>query len=236
MKRIILSSEDLTYGTWLLDRNNELMPVSLHVPSTTWISRGLDYLAPTDGEFLLKHEYIDAAELKSIVYQNFVEYLQTNNIVEYSISDVVAFTKYAELRYAPVARQIAMSIEPGNVDSLIQKIADLPDFSQLNKRWYKFLQNNFAKVSKFGGVVEVRIASDKFNWNDTIIDMILDNSDKQFDRCRINVLKETSAGYKVYYQNAPISDLLINDAVIASTSTRTVQRKIINNQPVYTID
>lgn len=222
------------YGTWLLDRDGNLTPVTLHVPSTTWVGRGLDYLAPTDGEFLFVHNKIDQNELAAIVLTNFLRYLEEYNIEEYSITDITAFSSYAELKYAPTARQLMMSFMMGTRKSIQNMLLDYPSFSALNNKWYKYLQNNYVKVSKFNNALEFRISSDNYDWNEEIIDDVLLNESYDFSRCRITIMKETPDGYRTYFENATLNDVLSNDsAVLASTQLKC--RKIIDGRLQYDI-
>lgn len=220
------------YGTWLLSRRGDLIPVTLHVPSTTWTSRGLEYLAPTDGEFLYTQGKISEEELTSIVVTNFLHYLDDNKITEYSITDVTSFHSYAELKYAPTARQIMMRFIGGTTASLKNMLLDYTSFSALNQKWYSFLQNNYVKVSKFNNTLEFRISSDGYDWNENIIDDVLLNEDYDFSRCRINIVKETAAGYKPYFQNATLDDILSYDDTVMS-STKLCKRCVINGKIIY---
>lgn len=220
-----------SYGTWLLSRHGDLIPVTLHVPSTTWISRGLEYLAPTDGEFLYTQGKI-SEELTSIVVTNFLHYLDDNKITEYSITDVTSFNSYAELRYASTARQIMMRFIGGTTASLKNMLLDYTSFSALNQKWYSFLQNNYVKVSKFNNTLEFRISSDSYDWNENIIDDVLLNENYNFSKCRINIVKETAAGYKPYFQNATLDDILSYDDTVMS-STKLCKRCVINGKVIY---
>ena len=220
------------YGTWLLSRRGDLIPVTLHVPSTTWVSRGLEYLAPTDGEFLYTQGKISEEELTSIVLTNFLYYLNDNDITEYSISDVTAFNSYAELKHAPTARQIMMRFIGGTTASVKNMLLELTSFSALNQKWYPFLQNNYVKVSKFNNTLEFRISSDGYDWNENIIDDVLLNENYDFSRCRINIVKETAAGYKPYFQNATLDDILSNDGTVMA-SDKIYDRRIVDGIVVY---
>lgn len=220
------------YGTWLLSRRGDLIPVTLHVPSTTWISRGLEYLAPTDGEFLYTQGKISEEELTSIVVTNFLHYLDDNKITEYSITDVTSFNSYAELKYASTARQIMMRFIGGTTASLKNMLLDYTSFSALNQKWYSFLQNNYVKVSKFNNTLEFRISSDGYDWNENIIDDVLLNENYDFSKCRINIVKETAAGYKPYFQNATLDDILSYDDTVMS-STKLCKRCVINGKIIY---
>lgn len=220
------------YGTWLLSRRGDLIPVTLHVPSTTWTSRGLEYLAPTDGEFLYTQGKISEEELTSIVLTNFLYYLNDNDITEYSITDVTAFSSYAELKYAPTARQIIMRLIGGTAASVKNMLLELTSFSALNQKWYPFLQNNYVKVSKFNSSLEFRISSDGFDWNEAIIDDVLLNEEYDFNKCRITIVKETAAGYKPFFQNATLNDILANDTAVMA-SDELLERKVIDGKLTY---
>lgn len=230
--RAVAAPINTQYGTWLLSRRGDLIPVTLHVPSTTWISRGLEYLAPTDGEFLYTQGKISEEELTSIVVTNFLHYLDDNKITEYSITDVTSFNSYAELKYASTARQIMMRFIGGTTASLKNMLLDYTSFSALNQKWYSFLQNNYVKVSKFNNTLEFRISSDGYDWNENIIDDVLLNENYDFSKCRINIVKETAAGYKPYFQNATLDDILSYDDTVMS-STKLCKRCVINGKIIY---
>ena len=234
MKRLISinASMNTEYGTWLLDKQGDLIPVTLHVPSTTWVSRGLDYLAPTDGEFLYTQGKISIDELTTIVVTNFIWYLQSSGIVDYSITDVTTFNSYAELKYAPTARQIMMKFMIGTTDSLKTMLSEYPSFDKLNQKWYSTLQNDYVKVSRFKNVLEFRISSDGYDWNKNIIDDVLLNRKYDFANCRINIVKETVNGYKPYFQNATVNDILSNDKAVMATTL--FSRRVVNGVIMYT--
>lgn len=236
MKKLILGAvatpTATQYGTWLLSRRGDLIPVTLHVPSTTWVSRGLEYLAPTDGEFLYTQGKITEEGLTSIVLTNFLYYLNDNDITEYSITDVTAFSSYAELKYAPTARQIMMRLIGGTAASVKNMLLELTSFSALNQKWYPFLQNNYVKVSKFNNSLEFRISSDGFDWNEAIIDDVLLNEKYDFSKCRITIVKETAAGYKPFFQNATLNDILANDTAVMA-SEELLERKVIDGKLTY---
>lgn len=234
MKKLILGAiaTATQYGTWLLSRHGDLIPVTLHVPSTTWVSRGLEYLAPSDGEFLYTQGKITEEELTSIVLTNFLYYLNDNDITEYSITDVTAFCSYAELKYAPTARQIVMRLIGGTAASVKNMLLELTSFSALNQKWYPFLQNNYVKVSKFNNSLEFRISSEGFDWNEAIIDDVLLNEEYDFSKCRITIVKETAAGYKPFFQNATLNDILANDTAVMA-SDELFERKIIDGNLTY---
>lgn len=236
MKKLILGAvatpTATQYGTWLLSRRGGLIPVTLHVPSTTWISRGLEYLAPTDGEFLYTQGKITEEGLTAIVLTNFLYYLNDNDIKDYSITDVTAFNSYAELKYAPTARQIMMRFIGGTTASVKNMLLELTSFSALNQKWYPFLQNNYVKVSKFNNSLEFRISSEGFDWNEVIIDDVLLNEEYDFSKCRITIVKETAAGYKPFFQNATLNDILANDTAVMA-SDELFERKIIDGNLTY---
>lgn len=58
------------------------------------------------------------------------------------------------------------------------------------------------------------------------------NEDYDFSRCRINIVKETAAGYKPYFQNATLDDILSYDDTVMS-STKLCKRCVINGKIIY---
>lgn len=233
MKRYIKASET---GSWLLSRSGKLIPTQLHVPSTTYLGRGVEHLCPTDAEFLLNQKKIDADTAKYILDYCLVEYLRDVEGVddpEYkiSVSDITKFNQYADMRYAPKLRSTMLSY----AGVPIMQIDDNDEamFASLNNKYYKWLANNFVKVSMFGKVVEFRINStDGFDWNQVIIDdCILEHEMFARPGMRFNILRETKEGYKQYFMNTTFDDLLKSDNVVLSSQL--LSRKIVAGQLIY---
>lgn len=236
MKRYIKASVELDNGSYLLNRDGDLEPVNLHVPSTTYISRGINHLCCTDAQFLLDKGRITEDEAKSIALYCLYEYIvsEVSGDEDYVISlmDISAFNSYAELRYAKDIRNFII-----NLNVSLNELKDLqlqyPDFNELNNRWYTWLSNQFVKVSVFNNQVEFRICSeDGFDWNEVIIDdCILTYDEGRNPQTRYNIVRESSKGYKAYFLNATITDILESDTTILSSKLLT--RHVINGKLIY---
>lgn len=236
MKFYIKSSIQLNNGSYLLDRNGNLLAVKLHVPSTTYVSRGIERLSCTDGQFLYDQKLIDMDEFMSIALYNFWCFLQQDKNKKLSdsvtVSDCIEFNDYAELRYAPSVRSKFMLIS-GTVQDIVSRLSKYPDFKNLNNKWYDYLKNEYVKVSVFNNSVEFRISSeDGFDWNSTIIDsVILEDSNPAH---RYTIVRESSKGYRAYFINATLSDILENDKVVLSS--KLLNRKVVCGRVVYSTE
>lgn len=225
MKKYIDNKITLKQGAYLLTRDGEFIETILHVPSTTYIGRGIEHLCPTDAEFLLNNDRISDSAAEVILKYCLVEYL-TNELhrdSDYvlSVFDITSFTSYADLRYAPTLRRMVMSY-PGKFQNYLS-VEDQRKFDRLNTTWYTWLKNNFVKVSVFRDVIEFRINSeDGFDWNAVIIDDgILGISNSANPKTRYTIVRESSKGYKAYFINATLDEVLENDnAVLSSTYLR----------------
>ena len=58
MKRYIRSSTNIKNGSYMLSKTGEVTPVYFHAPSTTYESRGIYHLCPTDADFLVSQKQI----------------------------------------------------------------------------------------------------------------------------------------------------------------------------------
>ena len=234
MKRMIKASTG-EYGTWLLDRSGKMEETKMHVPSTTYYGRGLLFLAPTDAQFLYDHKKINESEGDLIVRHAFAEYLldECDYDIEdtFSILDITKFNSYGEMRYAPTFRNALIGLS-GTVGDICTEDEDIM-FHKLNDQWYPWLQNNFVKVSRFADVVEFRISStDGFNWNKIIIDdAILGTSFGEDPNIAYTIVKETSDGYRSYFVNATLNEILEADKVVLSDTL--LQRKVLNQVLCY---
>lgn len=208
----------LKSGSYLLNRHGDLIPVMMHVPSTTYVSRGLPRLSCTDAEFLYNEGYISKEEVGAIIYYNLGEWLESEgkNLEALSMMDSINFVTYAELRYAPQVRQIYMSEIPAGTNVALGYADVQEGFELLNEKWYSFLSDHFVKVSVLNNYIEFRISSDGYDWNSEIIDDVLVNPQYDFTMFRITISRETAAGYKVYFLNATLSDILEHDDAILS--------------------
>lgn len=224
MKKYIKADTELTLftGSYLLMKNGEIINTIFHVPSTTYISRGILHLCPTDAEFLLTHGKIDDKEAEVILKYCLVEYL-TNELrrdSDYTLSvfDITSFTGYADLRYAPTLRRMVMRY-PGRLKNILSA-SDEELFQQLNSVWYIWLKNNFVKVSVFRDNIEFRICSENgYNWNEVIIDYgILGIANSANPNTRYTIVRESSKGYKAYFLNATLDEVLENDHVVLSNT------------------
>lgn len=236
MKRVISATSTVTeYGTWLLDRDGNLEPTLMHVPSTTYLGRGLNHLAPTDAEFLYKHGKISLEEAELITRVCLVEFLTVEKDLgqddRVGMTDMAMFNDYAELRYCPSFRNKFMML----ITTVGQIITDEDDvkFAELNAKWYPWLQNNFVKVSKFGDVVEFRISSDDgYDWNKVIIDdAILGTDFSKNSDIHYNILRESSKGYRSYFVDASLDDILKEDKMILSSTI--LKRKVVGSVLEY---
>jgi len=230
VKRVIKASATaVEYGTWLLDRDGHMEPTLMHVPSTTYLGRGLKHLAPTDAEFLYKHGKITAEEAECIIKVCLVEFLTVEKNLDQDdrvgMTDMAMFNDYAELRYCSSFRSKFMMMI--TTVGQITTDADDREFAELNKKWYPWLQNNFVKVSRFGDVVEFRISSeDGFDWNKVIIDYgILKSGFGDDPDIRYNILRESSEGYKSYFIDATLNDILSQDKMVLSS--KQLRRKVV---------
>lgn len=228
MKRYINATTELTNGAYLLDRTGTITPTILHVPSTTYVNRGILHLCPSDAEFLLNKGKISSDEAEIILKYCVVEYLtnEWNEDSSYrlSVMDATKFTNYADLKYAPKLRAMFMKML-GFQNELTQEEQD--EFEALDDTWYEWLQNQFVKVSIFGTIAEFRISSnDGFDWNEVIIDYgILNTNLEKNSKMRYNIVRESDKGYKPYFINATLDELLENDNVILSSTY--LDRKVI---------
>lgn len=213
MKRYIKASTEYLSGSYLVDRQGQLMPVKLHSPSTTYINRGLMFLSPTDADLLYRLNKISQHEVEIILTYNFDYFIEHEKQGVKSMLDISEFSNWAELNYAPNAKSIFMKSaysdsRPANAD--IQ-------FNKLNQKWYPWLQNNFVKLSVIGTVAEFRITSeDGHDWNNVIIDDVILSNDWK-PRTKFNILKEDETGYRAYFFNATLDEILENDNVILSS-------------------
>ena len=235
MKRYIKANTTLSQGAYLLSRQGDLIPVNLHVPSTTYRDRGLSHLSPTDAEFLCEQGKITFLEAIIICKVCLVEFLTTvldyGSDDEISVMDMSKFNSYAELRYAPTLRKYLINYTAVVGDVYTEDEEDI--FEHLNARWYPWLQNNFVKVSIFGDVVEFRISSnDDFDWNRVIIDdCILKYDPSTRSTTKYSILRESVKGYKAYFINATIDDILEEDDIVLSSTL--LQRKVVAGKVKY---
>ena len=224
MKRYIKSNTN--YDTYVLDRNGHIWHTALHVPSTTYVNRGLVQLAPTDAQFLYSLGKISENDVKVIVLYDF--YIYNNNSFDYGPLDLAKYMSFAELKYAPDVRNILLSA----IDDK-QLSVNVSKFNELNHKWYSYLCNQFVKVSEFGKTIEFRISSDDgFDWNKVIIDDVLIKNSELYNEFKINIVRESSEGYKAYFLNASLDDILRNDKVVLSSQL--LVRKVIDGRLIYT--
>lgn len=228
MKRYITATSKLNQGAYLLNRDGQLRSTVLHAPSTTYINRGLMFLSPTDADLLYALGKIPEYDVETILAYNFNYFLANEkHTTKPSILYVTEFTNWAELKYAPGVRDMFMKyIDSGTTPKDVDKL-----FNKLNRKWYSWLMNNFVKVSIIGDTVEFRITSeDGYDWNDIIIDDVILEYDWT-SKTRFNILKEDESGYRAYFFNATLDDILENDTVILSSDI--LDRRIINGTLVY---
>ena len=70
MKRLI--------GSYVVSQYGELTKVDMHVPSTTYMNRGIYRLSPSDIEFLLDEQLITDNESYSMLLEDFLLYIDEN--------------------------------------------------------------------------------------------------------------------------------------------------------------
>jgi hypothetical protein len=233
-----VSTPQTLEGSYLLDRQGNLHPVYLHVPSTKWIGMGLEFLAPIDAEFLLNTGRITAEEADSIVVFNGWEYLtnaeEAKKYQRFGGIEMTTFVNLAELgRYAPQMRTRARELLTGKtVAELAEKRKTLPDFDTINNKWYDYLRNEFTKVGIYnsGRVVDFRIQSDGFNWNKVIIDKVILNPTYGLKDKKFTISRENAGGYKTYFENASLNDILEKDNMILSCAK---ERRVVGGEIRY---
>lgn len=227
MKKYIKSTTEYMAGSYLVDRQGALHTTILHAPSTTYINRGLMFLAPSDADLLYELGKISDEDVEVVLAYNYKYFLENEAKADPSMITFTRFNDWAELKYAQSARRIFMKS--------VETILDIPDidsrFQQLTDKWYPWLQNNFVKLSVINTVAEFRITSeDGFDWNDIIIDnVILEHDWKR--GTTFNILKEDENGYRAYFFNATMDDILEEDDVVLSSTY--IDRKIIDGKLVY---
>ena len=170
MKRYISASTEYLNGSYLVDRDGTIYTTILHVPSTTYLDRGLHHLAPTDAGFLCDIGKINEADVFNVITFCFVEYLtdvkHRGDVFKPSMLDFTEFSNWAELKYSSSAQKVFNSRFKDLNGSLSEEAER--SFWKLDERWYTWLRNNFIKLSSINKIVEFRIQStDKFDWNNT---------------------------------------------------------------------
>lgn len=231
MKKYIKATTEYINGSYLVGRHGELYDTILHAPSTTYINRGLMFLAPSDADLLYKIGKFTDGQVKTVLAYNYKYFLEHE--AGGQSPSMVSFTKFndwAELKYAPTARTLFITLINEGTDFLDNPALDYA-FETLNDEWYRWLQNNFVKLSVINTVAEFRITSnDGFDWNEVIIDnVILEHNWKR--GTTFNILKEDENGYRAYFFNATMDDILEEDDVILSSTYLT--RKVVNGKLVY---
>lgn len=209
----------------------------MHVPSTTYLGRGIYHLALTDADFLYKQKLIDEKEATSIVLYCFAEFLEDvcdlNDMDKViPLSKLSEFSDYAETRYAPKARAILFKQNLRTLREVYNKLKTLPDFFELSRKWYKYLKDNYCKISVFNDNVEFRISSDGFDWNKVIVDdVILKHDTGKPYTTKYTIMKESENGYQEYFSNATLEDILHSDKTILSS--KLLERRVINKRLKY---
>ena len=209
----IQANTSLNSGSYLLDREGRLFPVKIHAPSTTFMSRGIEHLCPTDAEFLYNQDLLSEEEVMVIYYYCLLEYLgKLDNI---SIAERVKFDAYAEMNHAPAVRQILRSYL--TCPYSIEELTEL--FEDIDQEFYIYCKNEFVKVSVLNNYVEFRITSeDGFDWNKVIIDdCILKYNKGSRDETKYSILRESSQGYRAYFYGATLDEILEDDNMILSS-------------------
>lgn len=238
MKKYIKSNVSVKQGSYVLDRRGNLFDIQMHVPSTTYLSRGIVHLCPTDADFLFSQGELSEDEAMAICLYCYAEFLEDElGLTENEVIPLTApsqFNSYAELRYAPDVRILFFKFNGTKLSDVYSQLSNLPDFNQLNEKWYKFLQNQFVKVSIFNNQVEFRISSeDGYDWNKVIIDKFILRYDSTRSSTRYSILRESSKGYKAYFMNATVDDILENDKVVLATEL--LDRRVVNGRIRYVV-
>lgn len=213
MKKYIKASTEYLDGSYLLDRAGTLHSTILHAPSTTFINRGLMFLSPTDADLLLKLSKISEEDVKIILGYNLKYFIEHEKHSSSKLLYIAEFIDWAELKYAPTIRSRFMEFVSDDFDdSDVTK-----QFETLSSIWYKWLQDNFVKVSVINNVAEFRITSeDGYDWNDVIIDDVILSYDWK-PNTKFSILKENDSGYRAYFYNVSLDDILENDTIILSS-------------------
>ena len=176
--------------------------------------------------------HIEMSDAMSVVGYCFFEYLRTEypQKTSYSFTDVSQFIQWAEMRFAPKLKaRFSTTFFGGPISNLEVYTSD---FEKVNSEWYTQLRDGYVKVSVMGKTVEFRIGSeDGFDWNEVIIGQILKFHEDQ-PGLRFNVLRESSKGYKAYFIDADVNDILENDKMILSSQL--LRRKVIGGRIIYT--
>lgn len=230
MKRYI--STNYLSGSYLVDRQGAIYEVIMHAPSTTYLNRGITFLAPTDAGFLYDLGKINKYEVEIILWYNYQRYLE-NEVHTRTMMDPFNFSNWAELQYtSPEISKIFHTLatsESVPADYVSQ-------FDKLNRKWYTWLKNNFVKLSVINIIAEFRITSDdSYDWNGVIIDDIILSYDWK-PNTRFNVLKEDETGYKSYFFNATLDDILEDDGTIMSAENLVdCEREVVSGSINYKI-
>ena len=170
----------LSEGSFLLTRSGDLIPVALHVPSTTYIGKGIFHLSCVDGGFLLAHGFIDREDLIVILKYCLHEFLKSpdgGDCADESpvgLSARIRFQEFAELKHVPEAGKEIYSLN-GTVSELLSAWTEAR-FWELNRQWYDYLRNNYVKVVRIGNNVSFRLNNiDAFRWEPVISECIRKN-------------------------------------------------------------
>ena len=189
-------------------------------------------------EFLYSEGLITQDDVRCVLDFCFAEYLVNiqNKDTSYvpSMMDVVSFTSYAELKYARTSYTMLMKyVNRFRIDVSEEATSK---FYKLSNRWYRYLTDNFVKVAVMNNSVEFRICSeDSFDWNSVIIDdCILEYDLSSNSSTRYSILRESSKGYKAYFLNATLKEILESDSTILSSSNYTyLDRRIVDEHFIY---
>lgn len=239
MKRYIAARTSLNQGSYVVDRNGKIYDIGMHVPSTTYLGRGIYHLALTDADFLLNQSLISEEEATAIILYCYVEFIEDECDFDdmdkvIPLSKLTEFSDYAETKWARKARTIFFKQNLRTLREIYDHLDSLPDFYELNKKWYKYLKENYCKISVFGNAVEFRISSDNFDWNKVIVDdVILKYDSGKPYTTRYTIMKESENGYQEYFSNATLEDILQNDKAILSSEI--LERKVINKELQYNL-
>lgn len=218
MKRVI-SSTSLSQGSYLVDRLGRIQPVILHVPSTTYVNRGIMHLCPTDANFFVNDGMMSNSEAVSVLVYCILEWMDNHNVSVFTVKDSLQFRSYAELQYAPIFNRSVVKFLNNSKKQIVEFQNSLPDFESVNNKFYNYALNEYCKLSILGNMVEFRIGSeDGFNWNSVIIDEVILKKGLDQGNYRFTISRESSKGYKLYFSNATLDELLSQDKTVMSST------------------
>lgn len=208
-------------GSYLISQSGNIMKVDIHVPSTTYMGRGIYRLSPTDMEFLLNEGLITLDEAYSMLLQDYLIFINDNG---FSLLTPSQYRKFADLKYAPKMDEFIFNVSAKcksteDIQNLLESYKHVP--YEEKRRWYQYLCDEYCKLYIYKDVVEFRICgSSGFDWNEVIIDDVLLNDEYDFQsnmNYRFTIMHEDSSRYKPYFVSATLTQILENDTTVMSS-------------------